>query len=317
MTAGSEENQAAVGTFNSLGLSVQKLMAMNPGDQFQAIAERIATIRNPTAQAGAALQIFGKSGTALLPMIKDLRALTQQARDFNLIWTADEAKQADALGDSISLLNQVIKRNVSLVGAALAPSFERWNMQMAQISKQIGQFIKANQSLIVTVSTVGFALVAAGTAIVTLGTVIWGLGQTIAAVSAIIGLIQGAFLLLLTPLGLVAIGFVGMTTAMGAWGDAAKMASGMFSGLLETVQETAKGMGDALKAGDIHLAAEILWAGIKLEFIKGSQFVMGVWTDFTADITREMMVLNTDLSSLWIDLWAGMETIARTKAARN
>ena len=64
-------------------------------------------------------------------------------------------------------------------------------MQMAQISKQIGQFIKANQSLIVTVSTVGFALVAAGTAIVTLGTVIWRLGQTIGAVSAIIGLIGG------------------------------------------------------------------------------------------------------------------------------
>ena len=294
-------------------------MRLKPDEQFNTIAQRIGAVKDPTARSAAALQIFGKSGTALLPMIKDLRALTQQAKDFDQIWTADEAKQADALGDSISLLNQVIKRNVTLVGAALAPSFEAWNMQMARLSKTIGQFIKANQSLIVTISTVGFALVAAGTAIVTLGTVIFGMGQIIGVVSGTISVLYGVLGFILSPIGLVLVAVAGLTAAFLLYTETGqKMVAslkGGFADLLTVGQQTFKGMADALKAGDIALVAEILWAGIKLEFIKGSQFVMGVWTDFTADITREMMVLNTDLSSLWIDLWAGMETIG-TKAAR-
>ena len=40
---------------------------MRPEEQFKYLADRIAAIENPTQKAAAAMAVFGKSGTALLP----------------------------------------------------------------------------------------------------------------------------------------------------------------------------------------------------------------------------------------------------------
>src|SRR5208283_3364639 len=82
---GSEENVTAEATFQSLGLSVEKLIKMKPDESFKLIASRIGEIQNPTARAGAALQVFGaRTGTALLPMIEKMGVLTKQAKEFGL-----------------------------------------------------------------------------------------------------------------------------------------------------------------------------------------------------------------------------------------
>ena len=307
LTAGSLESAQAAQTFQELGLSVKDLMKLNVDQQFAVIAQRIGQIKNATAGGGAAMMIFGRSGEALIPMSKRLQELTSEFGKLGGPMSKEAAEAAERLEHSMMNLEVVTKKIVMAIGSALAPTFEAWNKTLARVEKGVLDLVKANKPLIVTIAGVGFALVAAGTAIVTLGTVIWGFGQTIGAVSAVIGLIGAALGLLLTPLGLVAIGFVGMTTAMGAWGDAAKMASGMFSGLLETVQETAKGMGDALKAGDIKLAAEILFAGLKVEFLKGTTALTKIWSDWSFGLLDEFDNFAFGVQRVWIDLSAKME----------
>ena len=52
-----------------LNLTVEDLNRLKPEKQFELIADRISKIPNPTARAAIAMQIFGKTGTSLLPML--------------------------------------------------------------------------------------------------------------------------------------------------------------------------------------------------------------------------------------------------------
>lgn len=56
--------------FAELGLSAEKLMGMNPTEQFFAIGGAIKKIENPAKQTAAAMKIFGKSGGELLGVFK-------------------------------------------------------------------------------------------------------------------------------------------------------------------------------------------------------------------------------------------------------
>jgi len=56
--------------FAEIGLSVEKLVGMNPTEQFFAIGNALKTIEHPTRQAAMAMKIFGKSGGSLLSVFK-------------------------------------------------------------------------------------------------------------------------------------------------------------------------------------------------------------------------------------------------------
>ncbi len=72
---GSGEAKKAI---DALGLSMKDLLALKPEDQFFAIAQKIAAIKDPTAQVNTVMELFGRSGATLLPLItsnlEDLRA---------------------------------------------------------------------------------------------------------------------------------------------------------------------------------------------------------------------------------------------------
>lgn len=55
--------------FVKLGVSAQKLSQKTPEEQFYILANAIAAIDNPSQKAAVAMDVFGKSGTALPPML--------------------------------------------------------------------------------------------------------------------------------------------------------------------------------------------------------------------------------------------------------
>ena len=74
-------------------------MSQKNGLNFDKVADRIAGIADPAERTRAALEAWGKSGTALLPMLNDLKALKQEARDLNLVPTEQAVSAADKIGD--------------------------------------------------------------------------------------------------------------------------------------------------------------------------------------------------------------------------
>ena len=317
LVAGSEENIQAEATFESLGMSVEDLMALSPEQQFEALGSAIAAIPNPTARAGAALQVFGKSGTALLPLLHDFAELSDQAREFGLVASTEAADAADRLGDAMDLLHDVIGSVVKSVGSALAPVLTEWSVILARIGKQIKDFVAAHKPMIDLVFRVGVGLTIAGAAFVALGVAISGVGATLGTVATLVGGVTTLFAAIVSPIGLVVAGLTGLTTwfltSTKAGSQALSFLGDAFRDLAKVATDAFKGIGDALKAGDIQLAGQILWAGLKVEWLKGTNYIKGVWSDWSTAIVATFRGVQFKIAGAWIDAMAGLEkTLAKT-----
>lgn len=118
--------QALVDTpekFQRLGLSVANLQKMKPEDQFLAIADRIGQIADPAQRSAAAIEIFGKAGTTLLPLLtSNIREAMEEAQRLGLVMSDEVAGAADDLGDSLDTLNAVWDGLIRNFGAAIVTS---------------------------------------------------------------------------------------------------------------------------------------------------------------------------------------------------
>src|SRR6185312_13245074 len=54
----------------ALGLTIQQLKGLSPDQQFEVLADRISKLKSPADQARAAIDLFGRSGTELLPVLE-------------------------------------------------------------------------------------------------------------------------------------------------------------------------------------------------------------------------------------------------------
>jgi len=72
---------------DELGISLEALKGMQPEEQFLRIADAIKAIQDPAKRTAAAVAVFGRSGTKLLPLLlegkRGIRALMQEAEDLN------------------------------------------------------------------------------------------------------------------------------------------------------------------------------------------------------------------------------------------
>ena len=84
-----------------LGLSVEMLKGMKPEDQFETIAESLSKVQDPTTRAALAMVIFGRSGTALLPMLEQgkagIKAMREEAQKLGLTMSGEAAARAEIL----------------------------------------------------------------------------------------------------------------------------------------------------------------------------------------------------------------------------
>ncbi len=313
---GSQEAQAA---FAALGLSAQQLLRLSPDQQFEAIARSIAAIPNPTAKAAIALQLLGKSGTAIIPLIDNMDALTQEARDLGLVMSKEDAEAADRLGDAFDNVRATLGRVVQVVGAALAPDLADLAESVARTVKTVIDFVAANRPLIVTVFKIAAGVVAAGTAIVALGAVISGVGSILGGIAAGITTIGAVLGAILSPLGLVAVGLATLTTwfltSTTAGAQALAFLGNAFDTLKGDAQTAFGGIADALKAGDIALAGEILWATLQLEFARGIALVTGLWNDFGVTLADGFSEASTRIAGFMVDMWANIRAIWTTSLA--
>ncbi len=103
--------------FRMVGLRVEELKGLAPEDQFMAVASAINQVADQNTKAAAAMTLFGRSGTQLLPMLSgDLETLKAKAHELGIVFTADTAKQAAALNDTFKELQTSIQG----IGFALA-----------------------------------------------------------------------------------------------------------------------------------------------------------------------------------------------------
>jgi hypothetical protein len=289
--AAANGSKSASEAFAALGLNVQELMAMDPKQQFDAIARAIAQIEDPTARSALAMQIFGRSGTALLPMMQQLDELRDKAKSLGLTTTSQSAASAKALEDAFTDLARVTKKTGTIIGSALADTLRATTQWMTELIVKLNEFIKTHGEVVVAVFKIAKVVFGVGVGLVVLGTIISKVGGGVALLSTMVvkaasmlSLMGSVFLWLVSPIGLTitAIAALGAyliyTTGIGT--KALAWLGERFGVLKDEAIASWEGISDALSAGDIALAARVLWLTLKLEWDKGIAALEPVWLGF-------------------------------------
>jgi hypothetical protein len=266
-------SKTAVAAFDAIGVSVLELSGLSPDQQFERIADGLASIQDPGARAAAAMDIFGKSGADLLPMMKDgakgIRDFREEAKSLGRI-TEEDARAVDELGDTFAN----VQTGITNAGLAVAASF-------APVLNDLGQvLVPVVNSLAGAASAVGkmvSAVLAANPPLATMQSALATLGG----------------------------GFDSVLTAMGPWGESVRAvldsAGAGFSEMFAIASQAFQGIVDALMAGDISAAFDVMVAGLNVAWQQGLSSLGIDWVEIWATIQDTFNQASGNIATAWID----------------
>jgi hypothetical protein len=316
---GSKQAQQTLGR---LGLTIADLSGLSPDQQFALIADRLAKIQNPANRATIAMEIFGRSGANLLPLLSSgaegIRGLRREANSLGLTMSTEDARAAEAFGDALSTLGRSLKQVAFLVGVALAPTLQLLAGWVTRASSTFAGWINENRQVVVTVAAVIAGIVGVGAALMVLGPVISAVGaalglvtSAISAAAAAVGLLGGAISFLLSPIGLVIAAVVGIGAAVlfgTEQGNMALESLGQgFMDLLGAAGTAWQGIQDAIAAGDLAGAMEVAWLGIQVVWEAGIAAITAAWRNFKSFFVELFWSAVYAVARAFNTAWTGIE----------
>lgn len=306
---------------DDLGLNYATLKGMKPEDQFRTIVGRLANIADKSKQAAIAVQMFGRAGTGLLPMLTGgaagMQALLDKAKELGLVMSTKDAQAAEVFTDSMGDLVSSAKMAAFHVGAALATEMMRLGDIIKRVIPRINEWVQGNKGWIVLAAKA--ALYAVG-----LGAAMFVLGKAIATVAFAIGVVRTV----IVPLIGFLITWPGIIMAAVA---ALIYFTGGFKELGRVFKQVWGGIADAISAGDLKLAMQILWAGIVVVWTAGINSVYDFFSSLWAGLQKivayaggglmaAIMALVQGIHWLWTETWTRIangwtETWSRLKTS--
>jgi hypothetical protein len=182
------------------------LVGMNADEQLAAIADKLQGVTNPAEKAAVAMEIFGRGGTAILPLLSKgaagLAAFRKEAESLGLIRTKEEAEAALQLSLAWIAVTRALTAMKNALGAAIGPLLSKFLTGMQKNILAARDWIKLNQPLVTTVFKIGVAATAAGAALYGLGKIISIAGALFGTAAKAIMLAGHSITLLLMPLKL-------------------------------------------------------------------------------------------------------------------
>ena len=182
MNDASDGMETATRLFTKLNLNVQDLKSLSPDDLFMKVASAIAEVPDPMQRSALAVDMFGRSGTQLLPMLSEgaegLKKMTEEGVKLSG-WTSESAGQADALGDSFTTLKAAISGTVNTIASSFAPVIQNLVSRITNIVSEITKWAKEHpeltKALSLTVSGIGGFLTIGGTLLLILPKIATGI----------------------------------------------------------------------------------------------------------------------------------------------
>jgi hypothetical protein len=124
-TQAANGSKSAAAALASVGLSAEQLLAMPVEDRFLAVAQGISQIQDPAAQASVAMDLLGKSGADLVPMMADgaggIRALMAEADKLGMTISGEQAAAAAAFDDKWQGLVATLRNASNIIAVAVLP----------------------------------------------------------------------------------------------------------------------------------------------------------------------------------------------------
>lgn len=296
-------NEAASKSFSDLGVSVESLASMSPDEQFRTMAEAISQIQDPAERTSAAMDVFGKAGVELLPMLASgkagLKEMEDRARELGLQMGGESVQNAAKLGDNFDDLTEQGKMMAYEVGASLAPALIGATESIKAIAKAGITWLRENRGVVMSIAAIGAGLVVAGSAIAAVGGAIIALGAATGFVATVWGSLTAVVGAIASPAGLAVAAIAGIAYWSGAGGEALGWLREQFGPLLGTFSETVSAISTAMSAGNWEAAGNAAWAGLKLAWVQGSQAIQNLWREWSTAIVDTFKGTVDVISSVW------------------
>ncbi|KAA3639455.1 MAG: hypothetical protein DWP95_10440 [Proteobacteria bacterium] len=144
----------ATRAFDALGITLDQLKSLDTEQQFLLIADRLSKVEDQSVKTGAAMDIFGRSGTKLITLFDEgaegIKAYNKQADSFGKTISQDSADAAAKFNDQLTVLNARVTGLKESIGRDLLPVFSQMitNFNDGGISNAAGKFETINTTVI-------------------------------------------------------------------------------------------------------------------------------------------------------------------------
>lgn len=142
-------DSSAVHAFTDLGLSIDEMVNLDPGEQFERVAKAIGSLPNPTERTAAAMRIFGKSGSELIPLFRNGGAMDEARAALGDLPALMErnAEVLDGLGDAFGRIPAKVRGLFAGVIDQLNPEIKKLTdlingMDLSIIGKKMGALVR-------------------------------------------------------------------------------------------------------------------------------------------------------------------------------
>ena len=281
--------------FAELGISVGAIASMSPEAQFLAITDKLSKVTDASKRAALAMDIFGKAGAELIPLLADgnqgIEALRKRAKALGLTMSTDSANSAAEFTDRFAELKNQVTKTAFEIGASIFPALKGIIDRTQKVMAAIIAWVQSNREAVVSALQIAAGVTVAGAALIGLGIALkaaaTGIGVMLiamAAVKASIAALGTIIAVATSPFALITAAAVAMGVAFFDLGGIASQVGQYLADVFNTLKGRAiaafEGISAALSAGNITLAAKILWLSLKAEWERGIMTLMGLWTSF-------------------------------------
>lgn len=238
--------------FAELGLTARDFIGKNAVQAFELVASRIAAVEDPLQKAKLTLDLFGRSGAGLIPLLnavgtQGLAPLRAEAERVGLIFSSDLAKAAEDVNDQFKLIGQRVNALAIEFSSGFAPAIAdalavfrqetegRGVNAMVTLGEAVGKFgVFATKTFLILAKTIGAVLAVLEDKVDRLGRTTLEITKQALAGAATGGVVGAAAGSVLPGVGTVGGGAVGVA------------AGGLFGGLRGLVTPSSRAQADIL-----------------------------------------------------------------------
>ncbi len=137
--------------FEKIGINVEELEGMSPEDQWMKLALAVAALEDPLQRASSAQKIFGRAGTAMLPMLAEgeegLRDMMKRAEEFAPIFDKEASEAAAKFTDNMLKLTGSTDKVKFAIANNLMPILIPLIEQITGVIGKVIEWTKENPKL--------------------------------------------------------------------------------------------------------------------------------------------------------------------------
>lgn len=184
-----KDGGASAETFERLGISVQNAdgTMRSTEDLLLDVADKFSKMENGVAKTGLAMELFGRSGATLIPLLNEgrsgIEAMRQEADALGLTLDQNAAAAADQFNDNLERLKGAASGVVNQAVQQFLPTLVALTDRFVKSAKEGGGLKAAIDLLVITFKGFVTAGIIVKSVFEQLGRIIYGVGAAVVAVA--------------------------------------------------------------------------------------------------------------------------------------